>query len=330
MKAIATSAARRKEREQTKPQDEASSSGHQPVRPSTRSSSRKSTPATSLQAGNAGSKIITLTPDLGQRLVSDETTKQKPAGSDKPQGRIDFDVDEQADDIPSLSGVEKHHARQSAALRKLAIKYWRINSDTFAGHSKREISNVFRANSPHFRAAIGVDESSVLKPDTATTQLFGNGQQAKNSTYEPVVKAEHHHDGSRPLSPLAPADASQSGRDPRQSSLHSFFRVKKHGVGVQVQPGADASAPTTANDTMLPTYGVLQPVATGISQNGCNVPTVHRAARTQKERLRQQAMCQERRSARAVLNARAPRPIAAIPRNRHNARHNVAWVNGCR
>ena len=161
MKAIATSAARRKEREQTKTQDEASSPGHvQPERPSTRSSSRKSTPATSLQAGNAGSKIITLTPDLGPKLVSDETTKQKPAGSDRPQGRIDFDVDEQADDIPSLSGVEKHHARQSAALRKLAIKYWRINSDTFAGHSKREISTCFETTSPQFRAAIGVDESS--------------------------------------------------------------------------------------------------------------------------------------------------------------------------
>ena len=132
-KAIASSAARRKEHEQTKPQDEASSSGHQPVRPSTRSSSRKSTSATSLQAGNAGSKIITLTPDLGL-LVSDETNKQKPAGSDMPQGRIDFDIDKKADNFPSLFGVEKHHSRKTAALRNLATKYRIFNSKNIAGH----------------------------------------------------------------------------------------------------------------------------------------------------------------------------------------------------
>ena len=104
MKAIATSAARRKECEQTEGQDEASSPGHvQPERPSTRSGSRKSAPATSLQAGNAGNKIITLTPDLGPKLVGDESTKQEHASSDRPQGRIDFDVDKQTDDIPSLS-----------------------------------------------------------------------------------------------------------------------------------------------------------------------------------------------------------------------------------
>ena len=84
-KAIATSAARRKEREQTKTQDGASNPGHvQPKRPSTRSSSRKSAPATSLQAGNAGNKIITLTPDLGPKLVGDESTKQEHASSDRP------------------------------------------------------------------------------------------------------------------------------------------------------------------------------------------------------------------------------------------------------
>jgi hypothetical protein len=108
--------------------------------------------------------------------VGDESTQQEHASSDRPQGRIDFDVDKQADDIPSLSGVEKHHARQSAALRKLAIKYWKINSDIFAGHKQREIPTIFEATSPHFRAAIGADESSSLKPDNATTQLFGVGQ----------------------------------------------------------------------------------------------------------------------------------------------------------
>jgi hypothetical protein len=48
---------------------------------------------------------------------------------------------------------------------------------------------------------------------------------------------------------------------------------------------------------------------------------VQSRARAQKTKLRRQAMCQERRSARAVLGARAPRPIADIPWNTHSARH---------
>ena len=117
-----------------------------------------------------------------------------------------------------------------------------------------------------------MDKSSSLNLENATTQLIGSGQQAKLETHEPVVKAEHQHDVSRPLSPLTPDDASQSGRNLGQTSLHSFFRVKKHGVGAQDPTGAEASAPTTTNDDILSAYGVLQSVATGNSQNGCNVP----------------------------------------------------------
>jgi hypothetical protein len=41
---------------------------------------------------------------------------------------------------------------------------------------------------------------------------------------------------------------------------------------MQTQPGADASAPTTTNTSKPTTYGVPQPKASGISQNGCNAP----------------------------------------------------------
>ena len=265
-KAIASSVNRRKEQGKTKSQDEASRSGHQPVRPSTRSSSSTSTPAISLQAGNAVSKIISLTPDLG--LMSNDT-KKEPAGSNMPQGHIDIDVDELADDISSLSGVDKHHSHQTAALKNLARNIEFISKNV-AGQSKKDFSKVFSTASPQFRAIIGVDDPSAIKPDTPATKLLGSGQQPMNKTY--VVKAEHPHDASKPLSPHTRSNASQSGRDLKQSNLYSFFRVKKHGKGVPTQPRADSSAPTAKSDTIPPTNGVLEPINTGNSQNGCNVP----------------------------------------------------------
>ena len=265
-KAIASSVNRRKEQGKTKSQDEASSSGHQPVRPSTRSSSSTSTPVISLQAGNAVSKIISLTPDLG--LMSNDT-KKEPAGSNMPQGHVDIDVDELADDISSLSGVDKHHSHQTAALKNLARNIEFISKNV-AGQSKKDFSKVFSTASPQFRAIIGVDDPSAIKPDTPATKLLGSGQQPMNKTY--VVKAEHPHDASKPLSPHTRSNASQSGRDLKQSSLYSFFRVKKHGKGVPTQPRADSSAPTAKGDTIPPTNGVLEPINTGNSQNGCNVP----------------------------------------------------------
>ena len=93
-KAIATSAARRKERGKARSLDEALNPRRvHPGRPSTHSSSKKSASATSLQAVIAESKIVTLTPELGPKVVSDETLKQKLAGSNRAQGRTDFDVD---------------------------------------------------------------------------------------------------------------------------------------------------------------------------------------------------------------------------------------------